>query len=89
MWGLRWGYRVHDALKEGDGWMYEVGFYEEVEVDCGLWVVWALTGDLISMSMEGLKEVVLHLGRGGQMSVCRSQWVGIGCMLMVTLEWIG
>ena len=67
-----------DALKEGDGWMCEVGFCKEGEVDCLLWVVTALTGDLVLLSKEGSKGVVLHFGRGGRVVVCcpmaASEW---------------
>ena len=81
-WGLRWGYRVLVALKEGDGWKYKVDFCEGVELE-------GVLGDGFVISTDWSMEVALQSGRSGRVLVRRLQLVGIGCVLMVDLECIG
>ena len=46
---LRWRYHVHDAPKEGDGWMHEAGFGEGVEVHGVRCAALARVGRVVAM----------------------------------------
>ena len=69
--------------------MREVGFCEEGEVGSLLWVVTARTGDSLLLAREGPKGVMLHLGRGGRVVVCRSMAASEWSEEAVLLETIG
>ena len=69
--------------------MREVGFCEEGEVGSSLWVVAAQTGDSVLLVKKGPKGVVLHLGRGGRVVVCRSMAASEWSEEAVLVETIG